>query len=71
MLLSACEEFDIDMDNSIMIGDKTDDMTAATTANVGTKILVRTGKPVTEQGEALASVVLDSVADVPAWLAAR
>lgn len=71
MLLSACEEFDIDMDNSIMIGDKTDDMTAATTASVGTKILVRTGKPVTEQGEALASVVLDSVADVPAWLAAR
>lgn len=71
MLLSACEEFDIDMDNSIMIGDKTDDMTAATSANVGTKILVRTGKPVTEQGEALASVVLDSVADVPAWLAAR
>lgn len=71
MLLSACEEFDIDMDNSVMIGDKTDDMTAAMTANVGTKILVRTGKPVTEQGEALASVVLDSVADVPAWLAAR
>ncbi|MCV5755615.1 D-glycero-beta-D-manno-heptose-1,7-bisphosphate 7-phosphatase, partial [Escherichia coli] len=35
---------------------------------VGTKILVRTGKPVTEQGEAIATVVLDSIADVPAYL---
>ncbi len=54
-----------------MIGDKADDMKAAAAAEVGTKILVRTGKPVTDEGEALASVVLDSVADVPGWLASR
>ncbi|GHA59911.1 D-glycero-beta-D-manno-heptose 1,7-bisphosphate 7-phosphatase [Photobacterium aphoticum] len=71
MFKSACDFLKIDMANSVMIGDKADDMKAADAAEVGTKILVRTGKPVTEAGEALASVVLDSVADVPAWLAAR
>ncbi|CSB68426.1 D%2CD-heptose 1%2C7-bisphosphate phosphatase [Vibrio cholerae] len=30
--------------------------------------MVRTGKPITEQGEALATVVLDSIRDVPHYL---
>ncbi|HIF9058371.1 TPA: D-glycero-beta-D-manno-heptose 1,7-bisphosphate 7-phosphatase [Photobacterium damselae] len=68
MLISARDYLKIDMTQSVMIGDKADDMTAAKAAEVGTKILVRTGKPVTEVGEQLADVVLDSVADVPAWL---
>ncbi|HIF9062734.1 D-glycero-beta-D-manno-heptose 1,7-bisphosphate 7-phosphatase [Photobacterium damselae] len=68
MLISARDYLKIDMAQSVMIGDKADDMTAAKAAEVGTKILVRTGKPVTEVGEQLADVVLDSVADVPAWL---
>lgn len=59
----------IDMDNSVMIGDKAEDMMAAEAAGVGTRILVKTGKPVTEKGEQLASTVLDSIADVPAFLA--
>lgn len=53
-----------------MIGDKKEDMMAAQAAGVGTRILVRTGKPVTEEGEALATTVLDSVADVPKFLSA-
>lgn len=56
------------MANSVMIGDKAEDMMAAEAAGVGTRVLVRTGKPVTEKGEALASVVLDSIKDVPAFL---
>lgn len=68
MLVSAQRFLDIDMENSIMIGDKKEDMMAAQAAGVGTRILVRTGKPVTEEGEALATVVLDSVADVPSYL---
>ncbi|HIF9295132.1 TPA: D-glycero-beta-D-manno-heptose 1,7-bisphosphate 7-phosphatase [Photobacterium damselae] len=71
MLISARDYLKIDMTRSVMIGDKADDMTAAKAAEVGTKILVRTGKPVTEVGEQLADVVLDSVADVPAWLASQ
>ncbi|HIF9105892.1 TPA: D-glycero-beta-D-manno-heptose 1,7-bisphosphate 7-phosphatase [Photobacterium damselae] len=71
MLISARDYLKIDMAQSVMIGDKADDMTAAKAAEVGTKILVRTGKPVTEVGEQFADVVLDSVADVPAWLASQ
>ncbi|MGF1684303.1 D-glycero-beta-D-manno-heptose 1,7-bisphosphate 7-phosphatase [Photobacterium minamisatsumaniensis] len=71
MFISARDFLKIDMANSVMIGDKADDMEAAAAAEVGTKILVRTGKPVTEAGESIATVVLDSVADVPTWLAAR
>lgn len=70
MLVSAQRFLDIDMENSIMIGDKKEDMMAAQAAGVGTCILVRTGKPVTEEGEALATAVLDSVADVPKFLSA-
>ncbi|OCH33649.1 D-glycero-beta-D-manno-heptose-1,7-bisphosphate 7-phosphatase [Aliivibrio fischeri] len=70
MLVSAQRFLDIDMENSIMIGDKKEDMMAAQAAGVGTRILVRTGKSVTEEGEALATTVLDSVADVPKFLSA-
>ncbi|MDV5171775.1 D-glycero-beta-D-manno-heptose 1,7-bisphosphate 7-phosphatase [Photobacterium rosenbergii] len=71
MFISARDFLKIDMAGSVMIGDKADDMKAAGAAEVGTKILVRTGKAITEEGEQLADAVLDSVADVPAWLAAR
>lgn len=68
MFISARDFLKIDMANSVMIGDKAEDMMAAEAAGVGTKVLVRTGKPITEKGEALASVVLDSIANVPAFL---
>jgi D-glycero-D-manno-heptose 1,7-bisphosphate phosphatase len=68
MFISAQTFLDIDMENSVMIGDKKEDMMAAQAAGVGTRILVRTGKPVTEEGEALATTVLDSIADVPKFL---
>ena len=68
MFISAQTFLDIDMENSVMIGDKKEDMMAAQAAGVGTCILVRTGKPVTEEGEALATTVLDSIADVPKFL---
>ncbi|MBY5948861.1 D-glycero-beta-D-manno-heptose 1,7-bisphosphate 7-phosphatase [Photobacterium rosenbergii] len=71
MFISARDFLKIDMAGSVMIGDKADDIKAASAAEVGTKILVRTGKAITEEGEQLADAVLDSVADVPAWLAAR
>ena len=66
MLLQAQQELNIDMAASYMVGDKPEDMQAAIAAGVGTKVLVRTGKPVTEQGEQLADWVLNSTADLPA-----
>lgn len=68
MFLSARDFLNIDMSNSAMVGDKAEDLMAADAAGIGTKILVRTGKPVTAEGEALATIVLDSIAQVPAYL---
>lgn len=71
MFIDAQKELNIDMAASYMVGDKPEDMQAATAAGVGTKVLVRTGKPVTEQGEALADWVLNSLADLPAAIKKR
>lgn len=68
MFLSARDFLKIDMKNSVMVGDKAEDMMAAEAAGVGTKILVRTGKPVTDKGTSIASTVLNSIKDVPAYL---
>ncbi|WP_394241922.1 D-glycero-beta-D-manno-heptose 1,7-bisphosphate 7-phosphatase [Vibrio astriarenae] len=69
MFNSAKDFLKIDMAKSVMVGDKAEDLMAAEAAGVGTKILVRTGKPVTEKGEAIADAVLDSIVDVPSYLA--
>lgn len=65
MLLAAQKELKIDMARSYMVGDKVDDLKAGIAAGVGKKVLVRTGKPVTSEGETLADFVLDSLVDLP------
>lgn len=65
MLLSARDFLHIDMAASYMVGDKLEDMQAATAAQVGTCVLVRTGKPVTSKAEAVADWVLASLAELP------
>lgn len=64
MLLQAIEELDIDPQRSIMIGDKVEDLMAGKGAKIKTNILVKTGKPVSEEGVQLADYVLDSIADL-------
>ncbi|GGI84651.1 D-glycero-beta-D-manno-heptose 1,7-bisphosphate 7-phosphatase [Shewanella gelidii] len=68
MLLTAAKFLKIDVNRSVMVGDKRDDMLAAAAAGVPIRILVRTGKSVTQEAMDSATVVLDSVADVPAYL---
>ena len=65
MLISARDYLHIDMAASYMVGDKLEDMQAAAAADVGTKVLVRTGKPLTEEAEKAADWVLNS-AELPA-----
>ncbi|EPE7490025.1 D-glycero-beta-D-manno-heptose 1,7-bisphosphate 7-phosphatase [Cronobacter universalis] len=65
MLLSARDFLHIDMAASYMVGDKLEDMQAGAAAGVGTKVLVRTGKPVTPEVEAAADWVLNSLAALP------
>ncbi|PSJ43834.1 D-glycero-beta-D-manno-heptose-1,7-bisphosphate 7-phosphatase [Zobellella endophytica] len=63
MLLDAAKELNIDLAASYMVGDKVSDMKAAETAGVGHKILVRTGKAITEEGEAMADAVYPSLVE--------
>ncbi|WJV61767.1 D-glycero-beta-D-manno-heptose 1,7-bisphosphate 7-phosphatase [Pectobacteriaceae bacterium CE70] len=65
MLEAAQHHLDIDMAASYMVGDRAEDMQAAISAGVGTKVLVRTGKPITEESEKLADWIIDSLADLP------
>jgi len=71
MLLSARDFLHIDMDASYMVGDKLEDMQAGAAAGVGTKVLVRTGKPVTPEAEAAADWVLNSLAALPEAIKTR
>lgn len=61
MLLDAANDLGIDLAASYMVGDKAADMQAAKAAGVSHKILVRTGKAVTEEAQALADEVQDSL----------
>ncbi len=63
MLLLAQQELGIDMSRSYMVGDKPSDLKAAINAGVGHKIMVRTGKPVTETGSGLADALYDNLHD--------
>ncbi|MCT8344724.1 MULTISPECIES: D-glycero-beta-D-manno-heptose 1,7-bisphosphate 7-phosphatase [Photorhabdus] len=65
MLLDAQRELGIDMTASFMIGDKLEDMQVATLAKIGTKVLVRTGKPVNTEAEQAANLIINSLADLP------
>ncbi|ATF08865.1 D-glycero-D-manno-heptose 1,7-bisphosphate phosphatase [Candidatus Enterovibrio altilux] len=71
MFFDARDSLNIDMHRSVMIGDKTDDMRAAHAAGIGTKILVRSGQKISKEGEELAIIVLNSIADVPVYLKNR
>lgn len=68
MFLTAKDELNIDMASSYIVGDKIEDLQAANAAGVGHKILVRSGKPVTAEGETLADTVLDSLAELPVFI---
>ncbi|WP_035604730.1 D-glycero-beta-D-manno-heptose 1,7-bisphosphate 7-phosphatase [Edwardsiella tarda] len=71
MLLDAQRFLHIDMAASYMVGDKLEDLQAAQAAGIGSKVLVRSGKPLTADGEALADLVLDSLAQLPQAIKAR
>ncbi|MGL4614830.1 MAG: D-glycero-beta-D-manno-heptose 1,7-bisphosphate 7-phosphatase [Shewanella sp.] len=66
MLNDAAKFLKIDLSQSVMVGDKAEDMQAAKAAGVSTRILVRTGKEIGVTTDA--SVVLGSIAAVPDYL---
>jgi len=64
MINDAIKELDIDITQSILVGDKVSDIQAGIEAGVTTNYLVRTGKEITEQGETLATAVFNDLASV-------
>ena len=45
-----------------------EDLLAGKGAKVKTLVLVRTGKPITSEGEKMADYVLDSIVDIPSLI---
>lgn len=68
MLLQAAAELHIDLSHSFMVGDKIEDMIAGHAAGITHTVLVRTGKPITPDGEHIAEVVLDSISNLPQYI---
>lgn len=62
MFLQAIADLDIDPAKSIMVGDKLEDLLAAEKAGIATKVLVKSGKPITEEAIAKADHVIESLA---------
>jgi len=63
MILDAAKALDIDLTASYMVGDKPSDLKAAINAKVGHKVMVRTGKPITDAGIELADAIYDNLHD--------
>lgn len=64
MLYDAAEEFDIDLSNSILVGDKKTDMLAAKAAGIHTRVLVRSGHAIFKDDESTANLVVDSISQL-------
>ena len=64
MLMNAIEDLNIDIEASILVGDKVSDLQAGIAAGIKTNYLVRSGKSITEQGETLATAVFDDLAAI-------
>lgn len=64
MLFNAIEDLNIDVEKSILIGDKVSDLQAGIAAGVKTNYLVRSGKEITTEGETLATAIFDDLAAI-------
>jgi len=64
MIKEAVAELEIDLSQSILVGDKVSDIQAGIAAGINTNYIVRSGKKITEQGEKLATAIYDDLAAV-------
>lgn len=75
MILAAAAAHGIDLARSVAAGDALRDLEAGRNAGVGACVLVRTGKGRASEsmalGRGLADGVVDSIADLPAWIVSR
>jgi len=71
MILEFCRVTGLDPSETAMVGDSPADLDAGRAAGCGLTVAVLTGTSDAEFLAPLADVVLDSIADLPAYLAAR
>ncbi|AGH80420.1 D,D-heptose 1,7-bisphosphate phosphatase [Psychromonas sp. CNPT3] len=64
MLLEAIKELNIDVTASILVGDKISDIQAGIAAGIENNYLVRSGKEITSEGEALATDVFEDLKEM-------
>lgn len=64
MINEAVKELDIDLSQSVLVGDKVSDIQAGIAAGIKNNYLVRTGKEITEQGENLATAIYADLASL-------
>ncbi len=63
MILRARDDFDLDLGQCILVGDKEIDIEAGKRAGVGINVLVRSGHPLTRPTQA--DVIVDSIRELP------
>lgn len=68
MLLDAAQKYDLDLSQSIMVGDKLTDLQAGEAAQVGTKALVGTGHAVSGVDQLAADVYADTLTELKTLL---
>ncbi|WP_354622826.1 D-glycero-beta-D-manno-heptose 1,7-bisphosphate 7-phosphatase [Psychromonas sp. MME2] len=64
MILNAIEDLNIDVNESILVGDKVSDLQAGIAAGIKSNYLVRTGKEITEEGKSIATAIYDDLAAI-------
>ncbi|WP_417391343.1 D-glycero-beta-D-manno-heptose 1,7-bisphosphate 7-phosphatase [Gimesia sp.] len=68
MLLDAAQKYDLDLSQSIMVGDKRTDIQAGQAAHVGTSALVGTGHAVSLEDQLAADVYADTLTELTSLL---
>lgn len=68
LILQAAREFDLDLEASVIVGDKLSDIAAGINAGVGVHILVRSGHPLDEQSRANGIHVAQDLGDAVDYL---
>ena len=67
MIFKAQADLNIDLANSLLVGDKKSDMQAAENAGIAQRVLVNTGHELSPEDRQEAIVTLDSIKDLPDW----
>ncbi len=67
MIFRAQQELTIDLDHSILVGDKASDMQAAKSAGIPLRVLVNSGHALGSDDALDALVTLASIKDLPGW----